>query len=186
MQGIENLCRFWISSLLIRSLQSGVGRRVAVQKQFWMRAGNSRRAFRIGSRGVGASSSVRLRIAEPEPGPRPHRRAGGPVVMILEGSKSYWSRGRCTRGSSVRRIETEGTRSSCGTEIPQSGKRAFRKKCALCPRRWRRYEAAGQFEARWRWMLEARRVPLLDEQAVDDDFMVWFLRLSMTGSSSSW
>src|SRR6266571_7103546 len=82
------------------------------------------------------SSSVRLRIAEPEPGPRPPSKRGRvQSLMIREGSKSYLEPRPLHAGQApYGELKLKERGSSCGTEMPQSGQASFSEKvCSLPP-----------------------------------------------------
>src|SRR5260370_35984139 len=102
-----------------------------------MRAGNfSNGVSRSKPCAYAPSSSVRLRIAEPEPGPRPPSKSGRvQSVMIFDGSKSYFEPSPLHAGHApYGELKLKERGSSCGTEMPQSGQASFSEKgCSLPP-----------------------------------------------------
>src|SRR5260370_29524479 len=93
-----------------------------------MRAGNfSNGVSRSKPWAYAPSSSVRLRIAEPEPGPRPPSKSGRvQSVMILEGSKSYLEPRPLQAGHAAEgELKLKERGSSCGTGMPQYGQARF-------------------------------------------------------------
>src|SRR6266571_8996090 len=81
------------------------------------------------------SSKVRLRIAEPEPGPRPPSKSGRvQSVMILDGSKSYLEPRPLHAGHApYGELKLNERGSSTGTEIPQSGHASFSENVCSLP-----------------------------------------------------
>src|SRR6267154_6608803 len=101
-----------------------------------MRAGNfSNGVSRSKPCAYAPSSSVRLRIAELEPGPRPPSKSGRlRSLMILEGSKSYFEPRPLQAGQApYGELKLKERGSSCGTEMPQSGQASFSEKVCSFP-----------------------------------------------------
>src|SRR5260370_23772764 len=101
-----------------------------------MRAGNfSNGVSRSKPWAYAPSSSVRLRIAEPEPGPRPPSKSGRvQSVMILEGSKSYLEPRPLQAGhAAYGGFELKERGAGCGAEEPPTGQGKFLGKIIFFP-----------------------------------------------------
>src|SRR5215470_16832183 len=82
-----------------------------------------------------ASSIVRLRIAEPDPGPRPPSKRGRvQSVTTFAGSKSYFEPRPLQAGQApYGELKLNERGSSCGTLMPQSGQASFSEKVNSWP-----------------------------------------------------
>src|SRR6267154_183428 len=104
---------------------------------FCIRAGNfSKGVSRSKPCAYAPSSSVRFKIADPEPGPRPPSKSGRvQSVIIFDGSKSYLDPSPLHAGHApYGELKLNERGSSCGTEMPQSGQASFSEKvCSLPP-----------------------------------------------------
>src|SRR5215831_5954368 len=95
---------------------------------FWMRAGNlSNGVPKSNPCAYAPSSSVRFRIADPEPGPSPPSKSGrDQSLIIFDGSKSYFDPSPLHAGHApYGELKLNDRGSSTGTEIPQSEHASF-------------------------------------------------------------
>src|SRR5438034_2678695 len=103
----------------------------------WTRAGNfSNGVSKSNPCAYAPSSKVRLRIAEPDPGPSPPSKSGrDQSLIIFDGSKSYFEPRPLHAGQApYGELKLNERGSSTGTEIPQSGHASFSENvCSLPP-----------------------------------------------------
>src|SRR5215467_502467 len=156
---------------------------------FWMRAGNfSNGVCKSNPCAYAPSSSVRLRIADPEPGPRPPSKRGrDQSFIIFDGSKSYFEPRPLQAGHApYGELKLNERGSSTGTEIPQSGHANFSENvCSLPLTTATVTSPLASFSAVAVDCSSGEAIPCFTSKPATTISMVLFLRVSSDGMSSS-